>query len=409
MNASSKTGVLFESQFSDMLDTLAFCLLVEDDEFVQRRLRPGDAGRYCVRAGNQHFWIEIGGRQPAVVHRLLPLGLAEVVVPLADIHGGGSELLRSTPALAVARKRASAMLLAYVSETHMPGRTDAAAIMRWAPAIEMKAYSAAAMTVTYLEFERQRIFPRTPMEERSAKATRRRYWAMLSLMGRYTLLSTSVEARGWLAEMVTTLNWVEWTPSWALLRERSLWLAMIAARAAASVGDVMADRYLEILRRERTPMKKFDALFGLTAIALSSPANRLAISAQVRSAVSVLSGQGALTEPTIRLAAAQALEMIADPAAATEHSNLSMAPLGSRQGFFNPELLSTDAADPTTGNGHPAFNSIPAALGAPVSQFFPASSVSRPGLHLGISDVGIRTLTRSAWNGATARAAATIH
>jgi hypothetical protein len=73
------------------------------------------------------------------------------------------------------------MLLAYVSETHMPGRTDAAAIMRWAPAIEMKAYSAAAMTVTYID-RAPRIFPGTPMDERSAKAARRRYWAMLSLM-----------------------------------------------------------------------------------------------------------------------------------------------------------------------------------------------------------------------------------
>ena len=65
-------------------------------------------------------------------------------------------------------------------------------------------------------------------------------------------------------------DWINWTPTFTLLRERTVWLAACAARSAAAFGEPVVERYLSPLGRASHPFKIFDALFGLTAIALGN-------------------------------------------------------------------------------------------------------------------------------------------
>jgi hypothetical protein len=50
-----------------------------------------------------------------------------------------------------------------------------------------------------------------------------------------------------------------------------MWLAACAARSAAAFGEPVADKYWRKLSATTRAMKAFDALYGLTSIALSEP------------------------------------------------------------------------------------------------------------------------------------------
>jgi hypothetical protein len=94
------------------------------------------------------------------------------------------------------------------------------------------------------------------------------YWNVLHGMGHTVLLAFTPGSRPWLVDMAGSFVWVNWTLSFALLRERTLWLAALAARAAVAFGEPVIEKYLSALSFATHPMKSFDAIFGLIAIAL---------------------------------------------------------------------------------------------------------------------------------------------
>jgi hypothetical protein len=77
--------------------------------------------------------------------------------------------------------------------------------------------------------------------------------------------------------MANSFVWENWTPSFVLLRERTFWLAAIAVRSAAAFGESVVEGYLRRLSQAKHPMMVFDALFGLTAIALANPSSKALI------------------------------------------------------------------------------------------------------------------------------------
>jgi hypothetical protein len=103
------------------------------------------------------------------------------------------------------------------------------------------------------------------------------YWQLVHALGQLTLVASSNEARPWLASMANSFVWDNWTPSFVLLRERTFWLAAIAARSAAAFGESVVEDYLRRLSQAKHPMMVFDALFGLTAIALANPSSKAPI------------------------------------------------------------------------------------------------------------------------------------
>jgi hypothetical protein len=96
-----------------------------------------------------------------------------------------------------------------------------------------------------------------------------KYYALSHTVAHLTWLCSSVDARPWLVDMAKSFPWVHWTPSFPLIRERTMWLGAAAARSASTFGAGVVDLYLKSLAESRHVLKVFDALFGLTAIALS--------------------------------------------------------------------------------------------------------------------------------------------
>lgn len=48
------------------------------------------------------------------------------------------------------------------------------------------------------------------------------YWSVLHTMAHLILLAAEEGARSWLIEMANDFTWIVWTPTFALLRERTL-------------------------------------------------------------------------------------------------------------------------------------------------------------------------------------------
>ena len=94
------------------------------------------------------------------------------------------------------------------------------------------------------------------------------YWGLLSLLGRLTLLATGQGSSAWLADMAKSFTWTNWTPSFPLVRERSLWLYAIGAHAAAEFGPDVLESYEAALNRHTHPAKALDNLTGVVAIGL---------------------------------------------------------------------------------------------------------------------------------------------
>ena len=69
--------------------------------------------------------------------------------------------------------------------------------------------------------------------------------------------------------MARSFEWTNWTPSFPLTRERTVWLAAAAAKSAAALGPDVIEPYLRALAEGRHAYKVFDTLFGLTSIALA--------------------------------------------------------------------------------------------------------------------------------------------
>jgi hypothetical protein len=116
-----------------------------------------------------------------------------------------------------------------------------------------------------------------------------------------------------------------------------------------------------------------------------------------------------LDEPATKIAAGQATALLQNPGSAEAQAKETLALLGIRQGLFAPGILRSDATEPFSNGGHPAFIILPIALALPPSEFFPALSASRPGQRLGLSYADLKRLVRAAWRMDSAAGPVTLH
>jgi hypothetical protein len=86
--------------------------------------------------------------------------------------------------------------------------------------------------------------------------------------------------------MAKSFTWTNWTPTFPLVRERTVWSA--AARSATAFGAEVVDRYVgALVRAIHIIIQLFDALFGLTAIALSAGDVRDSIASRIATEATV--------------------------------------------------------------------------------------------------------------------------
>ena len=127
--------------------------------------------------------------------------------------------------------------------------------------------------------------------------------------------------------MASQLSWTMWTPTFPLLRERTVWLAACAARSAVAFGEPVIGQYLATLSKAEHPMKAFDALFGLVAIALDRKALARSILSEIRSLKQTLDGRHVAHTYYFRMEYDDAMRTILE-AGAGQQTSLEMRELG---------------------------------------------------------------------------------
>lgn len=152
---------------------------------------------------------------------------------------------------------------------HLPSRDEYVRLEKWAPLLERVAYRFCAGATEMLDSWRTSALNEAGLDAVPSETVIQRYYALAHTFGHLTLLSSGSGAMPWLSEMARSFAWTHWTPTFPLVRERTVWLAAAAARSAAAFGPDVVDPYFGALSRARHVTLVFDALFALAAIALS--------------------------------------------------------------------------------------------------------------------------------------------
>ena len=397
---------------ADLVSTVSIALAIEEDAELRAALRAA-AGPAPV----QGLVVELP-RVPAALEfgpggALRPLRTWEQVgaVRLEVLMGGHSQL-RALAEAAIARTEVAAqgLLTGFLVPGSLPTRATFEAVYRWGPLLETPAYRFVARASSTLDAWRdaaRRDAAAGVVAQQSVIA----YYAALShSMAHLCLLTSEVGAGPWLADMAQSFEWIRWTPSFPLVRERTVWLAAAAAKSAAAFGPDVVDRYLRVVVDSRHAYKMFDALFGLAAIALAHDQALEPIAKGVAAAQEACTDRitaGAELAPWMFRSFQGLLERwpddrSADPVALRLLGWDSGASVGlaTRQAFrFDPSEI--DARGEVLG-----FGALPAVMNAPHGGHYPRRSPLRsPLLPQGHELVGI--LTR-AW-GPSPKVLHTLH
>jgi hypothetical protein len=255
---------------AQLIGTVSIALAVEGDTQLREALRQtADTG------SDQALNLQLPGGAALVIgpgRVLRPIRISETTaaVHLEALISGHAELRRQvTAACARTEPAAQALFEAFFLPGSLPSRSTFDAVFRWAPLIEVSAYRFVARASSTLDGWRG-----SALREAASGASRpdgvlSLYYALNHTMAHLTLLCGELGAGPWLAEMARSFEWNTWTPSFPLVRERTVWLAAAAAKSAAAFGPDIADHYLRVVADARHAYKVFDALFGLASIALA--------------------------------------------------------------------------------------------------------------------------------------------
>ncbi|WP_092116830.1 hypothetical protein [Bradyrhizobium erythrophlei] len=271
---------------SEMVTQLASSMAIVRDSRLREGLREIATvdldQEFLISQLNNQSWLKVGGNGHALDRKRQP-GLSAISL---------DEVLRTRPAfeqlMQDSMRQTNAMRDAYdtldplFQPSPMQSRSNFLEIFEWAPLLEQIAYKSAMRVLQVLDLLRSAVRIELSAGMGGAPASLQLYWQLIHALGQLTLVASSEEARPWLSEMANSFVWERWTPSFALLRERTFWLAAIAARSAAAFGEPVVESYLKQFAQAEHPMMVFDALFGLSAIALANPSSKDAILAELR-------------------------------------------------------------------------------------------------------------------------------
>jgi hypothetical protein len=212
--------------------------------------------------------------------------------------------------------------------------------------------------------------------------------------------------------MARQVDWVNWTPTFTLLRERTTWLAACAARSAAAFGQSVIHGYLSKLEEASHPFKAFDALFGLAAIALGQPGLSTSIAAEVRLLQRLADAGGRSSSPYIRHAYADAIAVIEGTADWAGSDAEEIEALGwtpeTPTGLATELALRTDPAIITQSGHLLAFLILPVVFATPVAQFNPDRRIGPRSRQSTPTDV-IAQVLRGAWGAPPPRTVRVLH
>jgi hypothetical protein len=271
---------------SEMVGQLAASMAITRDAGLRGRLREiaaVDLGQeFLVGQLNDQSWLKVGGTGHSVDRKrqpgLLTINLDEVLSTMPEFEHMMQDSMQRTHAM----RDAYSILESLFQPSPIQSRSNFLEILEWAPLLEQLAYKSAMQVLQIVDVLRSVVRIELSGGGGTGSASLQLYWQLIHALGQLTLVASSDEARPWLSHMANSFVWEKWTPSFVLLRERTFWLAAIAARSAAAFGESVVEGYLKGLARAKHPMMVFDALFGLSAIALGNPSSKAAILAELR-------------------------------------------------------------------------------------------------------------------------------
>jgi len=242
-------------QDGELQHELRRCARVRDDRTLVIQLPVGGAGMELLPRGGTRALRRDTLRGAVSLERLI----VENPTVQDRLRAKGSRVFEA----------AQALVRPFFLPGALPSRAAYEKLERWSPLIERIAYRMCARSVTELDSWRPSASREVTAGSFQKDSVLGKYYALNHTIAHLTLLCSNVEARPWLVDMARSFEWVRWTPTFSLIRERTMWLAAAAARSVSIFGAGVADLYLKALAESSHVLKAFDALFGLTAIALS--------------------------------------------------------------------------------------------------------------------------------------------
>ena len=361
---------------ASIVETVATGLCLASDRDVQGRLRelggiPG-RGPFLIKRGRLYF--EIVGPRVKVHRRSIRDLLAVDLDAVLQSHVAFGQQLWDATTRSVHIEKAGRIVLPFVSAGSFPNRQHYRAIRPWIPAVEQLSYRIGTVAAGLLDIMRPHVLEGPRSDHRFLET----YWAAMGVMGNAILLTTDAEARPWLTEMAEQFVWNNWTPTFPFLRERTIWLAAIAARSAAAFGSAMIERYFDALARASEPIKAFDALFGLSAIALSD----FSVAPAVLKEIELRGQSGRASSARVERIFNQAIAVIGaigepnqiDPGLL---HRLGWGDIGEKSGLSTNAALTLDPTSETDAGQFLGFALLPLMVAAPAGNFFPTSADTR--------------------------------
>jgi len=398
-----ETMAFIARDHAEMVNTLAIALAIESDRSLQvqlQKLAQASAGQwFMVSQLRSGAWLKLGNDRGITVHRERVDGLKTIDLDLAlgshpDLTNRLQHTLSGT-ALATARE-----LLDPVWEMDaMPSREQYAVLRQWSPLLEQLAYKSSARILNFLDALRAEIIKHLTAGAQGTDPRLSAYWSGLHVVAHLTLLASEPEARPWLTDMASQFRWTMWTPTFPLLRERTVWLAACAARSAVAFGEPVIGQYLATLSQAEHPMKAFDALFGLVAIALGRKIAAASILSEIRSSKQALGGRHVAYAGYLRMAYDDAIRVISEVASREQAADADIRNLDwrvqPRIGFATRAALCTDPASFSASDRFAGFSILPIVVSAAPEDYYCATATLWR--DFGVSGQDIVGIIRRAW------------
>lgn len=383
-----------EKLFGEIVDLLALSLALDGDASLRSAIS-GGAHRFALRPTGTSGWLDLEGGAPARVCRKAPDGIPHIY--FAQLLAQKPEVQRlcvEAGARIAAVPKAIAMLRPIFSVERLPCREDIEALLPWTPILEKTFEIAAVGLANLLKMTRIDLINRAVLNDPERSEDHSLYWFRQMVMSTVTLLATTPGAK-WASDMPGFLM-TDWTPTWPLFGERSLWGAAIAARAAVAAADVALPIYARRLRDTEAPVVAFDAIFGAAAIAHARPDLREA----ARAAIKALSlpRYGVAFDKLLADVCIQANALRSEPGAWRRRALRATDWQAAGEGLLTSASLTIDPA--TTGKTGYWYGLLAIPIGIETAAFAfhpPAASSATNALRAGLNRTGIMALFDRAW------------
>jgi hypothetical protein len=387
----------------EMITQLTFCIAVERDRELQRAMRGvadcAESAPLCVMPSPSRAWLLLQQDRPVHLVDDVPDGARRLAMHEMQ---AGHDLWRQIFA-ASARVRADERAWKLLSPIFSAGASstadEIARLLKWAPIIEMFAYQCFTYASILVDGMRRKLLTAS-MSANDRDGLLVEYWTTLHTMGHLLTIASSPAARPWLAEMASSFTWKEWTPSFVLSRERTLWLMAAAAKSTLAFGETVLDRYLNKLSRSDHPVKSFDALLGLVVIGLDRPDISRAIVTEIE-AVSALKVEDRSQSSFVELMCTCAVDTLLEPQAADKRFD-RWTQDASKSKLAHPKLLGLDALRLDSSEITPEGQllrliALPSIIRSPLGGYYPRQS--NPALLISPRDISL--ILERAWAAAS--------